>query len=121
MQLPRASNTKAALADDDEFAAAILAGKTDQDLRGEGRQSPVTLSEFTPEVAALYDVVDRLGDVCSGLVGLGGKKPRPTRPIPRPKSAIDRVAAENRRKAHRSLVDRVLPGRSSQSALPPSS
>lgn len=118
MQLPRASNTKAALADDEEFAAAILAGKTDQDLND--RKSAVTLSEFTPEVAALYDVVDRLGDVCAGLVGLGGKKPRPTRPVPRPKSAIERVAAENRRKAHRSLVDRVLPGRAPQAALPPS-
>jgi hypothetical protein len=118
MQLPRASNTKAALAQNEEFAAAMLEGDTDED---EGPQrAPVLLSEYTPEVSALYDVVDRLGDVCAGLVGLGGKKPRQTRPVPRPKTAFDRVALENRRKSHRSLVDRVLPGRAPQAALPPS-
>ena len=119
MQLPQHSNTKAALANDDEYARLVLDGRTDQDLQRSG-QSMATLSEFTPEVAALFTVIDRLGDVCNGLVGLGGKKPRPNRPVPRPKSAIERVAAENRRKAHQSLVNRVLPGRAPQAALPPS-
>lgn len=111
MQLPQHSNTKAALANDDEFARMVLDGRDDSDLRASssGNKAAVTLAEFTPEVAALYDVIDRLGDVCAGLVNLGGKKPRQQRPVPRPKSAFERVAIENRRTAHRSLVSRVLP------------
>lgn len=109
MQLPAASNTKAALAQNEEFAAMVLNGRTTDDLRTPGQPS-VTLAEFTPEVAALYDVIDRLGDVVSGLVGLGGKKPRPPKRVPRPKSAIERMALENRRQAHKALATRVLPG-----------
>lgn len=108
LQLPDHSNTKAALAADEEFARAVLQGRTMDDLHKPG-QARVSLAEFTPEVAALYDVVDRLGDVCSGLVGLGGKKPRPVRPVPRPKSAFQRIAAENRRASHAALWERVRP------------
>lgn len=106
--LPRHSLTKEALAQDEEFATRIVAGRTDEDLRAQGRAA-VAISEFTPEVAALYDVVDRLGEVCAGLTQLGGKRPRPVRPVPRPKTALDRVAHENRRKAHRALWERVKP------------
>lgn len=108
MRLPRHSLTKEALAQDEEFAARVLAGRTEDDLRSSSRAS-VSLSEFTPEVQALYDVIDRLGDVCAGLQGLGGKKPRPPRPIPRPKTAFDRVAFANRRRAHQALWERVKP------------
>lgn len=107
MQLPAASNVKAALANDDEFALMVLDGRDIDDLRQPGK-SAVSLAEYTPEVAALYDVIDRLGDVCAGLVGLGGGKPKRTKPVPRPKSAFERVAIENRRKQHQSLVSRVL-------------
>lgn len=104
--LPKTSLTKEALAQDEEFAASVLAGRTTDDLRGPGS---IPLSEFTPEVAALFDVIDRLGDVCNGLVGLMGKKPRPVRPVPRPKTAFDRIALENRRRAHKALWERVRP------------
>jgi len=108
MQLPAASNTKAALANDDDFARMVLGGRDLDDLNSSAKAS-VSLAEYTPEVAALYSVIDRLGDVCAGLVGLGGKKPNKVRPVPRPKSAFERIAIENRRNAHKSLAARVLP------------
>lgn len=66
-------------------------------------------SEFSPETEALYIVADRLGDVCSGLVGLGGGKPKRTQPLPRPKTAVQRVKDRQRRVRHEALVARVLP------------
>lgn len=108
MQLPQTSNMKAKLADDDEFARTVLAGRHIDDLRQPGRAT-VSLSEFSPEVAALFDVVDRLGDVCTGLRGLAGGKGRGPRPLPRPKTAFERVAFENRRQAHHALWERVKP------------
>jgi hypothetical protein len=108
MQLPQTSNMKAKLADDEEFARSVLRGRDIDDLRQPGKAT-VSLTEFSPEVAALFDVVDRLGDVCAGLRGLSGAKARPPRPLPRPKTAFDRVAFENRRRAHKALWERVKP------------
>lgn len=86
----------------------MIAGRTTDDLQ-QPDQPQASLSEFTPELAALYDVIDRLGDVCSGLVGLGGGSPSRPRPVPRPKSAFQRIAIENRRAYHSALWERIKP------------
>jgi hypothetical protein len=107
-QLPQTSNTKAKLADDEEFARAIIGDRNIDDLRQPGA-SPVSLAEFSPEVGALFDVVDRLGDVVAGLRSLSGSKGRAPRPVPRPKTAFERVATANRRQKHHELWERIKP------------
>lgn len=110
--LERTSQTREAMVQSEEFMAQVLGNGNDD---SETRKGP-RFSEFSPETEALYMVVDRLGDVCSGLVGLGGKKPRPNRPLPRPETAYDRVKRAQRHAEHEKLKARLSPTRSREGA-----
>jgi hypothetical protein len=92
------------MANDEEFLERVLAEAPDEET---SNRPP--FEEFSPEVAAIYIVADRLADVCRGLVGLGGKKPKTIAPLPRPASALERIKNRKRRKQHEALVARVLP------------
>lgn len=65
------------------------------------------LSEFTPQVAMLADVMDRLGDVVIATIAAQGGKPPKIPPTPRPKTALDRLRAQRERERHESLVAEV--------------
>ena len=69
----------------------------------------IRLSDFSPEVEALYNVIDRLGDIVSGVVGLGGKRPPKIPTMRRPLTALKDIQFERRLAEHKALVARVLP------------
>jgi hypothetical protein len=99
-RLPSSSRYVEAMANDDEFAASFLdtPAKTDT-----GPQ----LSEYTPEVARLDLLLDRLSELISATIQVnGGKAPR-IRPAKRPETAFSRL--EKRRTEQRigSLIAEV--------------
>lgn len=105
--LPRTSHFVAAIAQDEEAAEAAL----DHDDRDPALAGP-HLTEWTPEVQALYGLADRLGTLIQVTLAAGGaKQPKPLPSWPRPRLAIDRVRERRRHQKHQRLVDRVL-GRS---------
>jgi hypothetical protein len=98
-QLPSSSRTTEAMANDDEFADRVgPQAATDTGPR---------VSEYTPEVARLDVLVDRLSELIAVSIQLaGGKAPR-VRPARRPETAFSR--AEKRRTERRigSLIAEV--------------
>lgn len=98
-QLPSSSRTTEAMANDDELAASF----TDTPAKDTGPR----LSEYTPEVARLDVLVDRLSELIAVSIQVaGGKAPR-VRPARRPETAFSR--AEKRRTEQRigSLIAEV--------------
>lgn len=98
-QLPSSSRTTEAMANDDELAESL--GPQ------EGSDTGPRLSEYTPEVARLDVLVDRLSELIAATIQLnGGKAPR-VRPAKRPETAFSR--AEKRRREQRigSLIAEV--------------
>lgn len=65
------------------------------------------LREFTPEVALMTAMVDRLTEVATGVVALGGAKPGKPEQLPRPETAVDRLRRELERASYRSLLAEV--------------
>lgn len=94
------------MSQDDELVALVANG---QDPTTGSASRAIRMAEFSPEVEALYGVTDRLGDVVSGLVGLGGRKPPRISPLPRPSTAWERFAHRQDLERHQALVRRVLP------------
>ena len=105
LHLPRTSLTREAMVNDDEMVAELL--RANPSAAAPSRHP--RYAEFGPTEEALADVTDRLGEVVRGLVGLGGKKPKPVKAVPRPRTAFDRVREEIDREQHSSLVARLLP------------
>ena len=102
-RLPAWSAFSEARLSDPEFAEQVerLATET------KGPPPPPPLSEFTPQVAMLADIMDRLGDVVIATIASQGGKPPKIPPAPRPKTAVDRLRAQREREAHESLVAEV--------------
>lgn len=90
---------------DDEMVEELLRHSPDA---GKPSRHP-RYSEFSPETEALADVTDRLGEVVRGLVGLGGKKPKPVKATPRPQTAFQRVKEAHDLARHDSVVARLTP------------
>lgn len=93
--LPRASHFRQATADDDEWAEEYLA----QERVGKVEPPPsLPMSEFTHEVELLSMVVELLQATNSNLRVLAHEKnPPKVKPMPRPRTALDR--ARDRRRA----------------------
>lgn len=73
---------------------------------------PVRMADWSPELEALYLTVDRLGEVVKAVVATIPKARLPQiTPMPRPRTAVDKIRQRRRVVAHRALVARVLPGR----------
>lgn len=94
------------MGNDDEFVEQLLAGSEGAD---DGPSSGPRLSEFTPEVEALYGAIDRLADVIAVTQAMGGKKPKRIPPVKRPVTAFDRLRQREQRRQHAALVARLLP------------
>jgi len=80
-----------------------------------------SLTTWTPEVAALTNVLDAVRGVQHAIVAVNsekGKTPEPPKPSPRPVTPLERalkLAEFERKKAkHQSLVARVLPHKAKQ-------
>lgn len=100
--LPSRSRLGIAQANDDEFAERILA------LRGDDEVTTPPLESFSPEVAAMTNLFDRLGEVAAMLEMLVTQREvRPVPPSPRPVTAFDRVRQRLAWDSHTDLVDEV--------------
>ena len=86
---------------DPEVVEAVLAAG-DQD-RPPARPA---LSEFTPELSMLTNMVDRLSELIAIMVKVNGGKSSVT-PMPRPLTGIDRALLLREEQHHLDLVDEV--------------
>lgn len=98
--LPASSATVEAQLDDPEYAAWAATQKP----------APPTaprLSEWSPDVARLTDIHDRLSELIAAVIASGGGKPPRPAALPRPRTEVDRLRAKARRSRHDSLVAEV--------------
>jgi hypothetical protein len=71
------------------------------------KPTPPAWSEYTPERAALDNILDRLGDVVTAVVTSAGSKPPTITPATRPITEVDRVRLRREKNAHDALVAEV--------------
>lgn len=101
--LPSYSRLAAAMAEDEEAAEQLLAANGGQ----MPKPGPPPLTEYTPEVARLDNVVDRLGEVMGAVIGGAGGKPPKIKPAPRPVTALSRVRDRIADAHHNAVVELV--------------
>lgn len=87
--------------DDPEVVAWALA---QPEPTGPGRPA---LQDFTPELEALTNIIDQLGQVTNAVLVAGGRKPLSIKPFRRPLTGIERARAQREKQRHLSLVDEV--------------
>lgn len=117
-RLPSHSWYSSAVAMDEEHAAMMAASIAARKESGqEAPPSGPALTNWTPEVAALTQLLDAVRGVQYAVVAVqaGKKAGEPPKPAPRPVTPLEKAlktAEYNRRKsAHEDLVARVLPGK----------
>lgn len=101
VQLPSSSRTAEAMANDDEMAEKIAGQKY--------RDTGPRLSEYTPVVARLDVLADRIAELIALTVQVNnknGKAPR-VRPARRPETAITRAERRRAQRKYNALVDEV--------------
>ncbi|WP_431881817.1 hypothetical protein [Micromonospora chalcea] len=114
--LPRNSAYMQALTDDEDWARAILA-RPDPD---EPAPPSVRLADWSPELEMLTNLYDRLGELVRVVAMTGGGKPARPKPAPRPRTAIDRIRARQRKAKHARVVRAMLPHKATEAAPPAS-
>lgn len=65
------------------------------------------LQDFTPELEALTNIIDALGQVTNAVLVAGGRKPLSIKPFRRPLTGIERARTQREKQRHLSLVDEV--------------
>jgi hypothetical protein len=116
-RLPAHSWYAASVSMDEEHARMMAESIAARQASGEEAESSgPSLTTWTPEVAALTNVLDAVRGVQHAIVAVNsekGKMPEPPKPSPRPTTPLERAlkrAAFDRRKAsHEALVARMLP------------
>jgi hypothetical protein len=107
-RLPSGSQYISAIVDDEDLADAVDAAA----------QSTPSVSEWSPTVAALAVIADRLATLINVQVARGGGKPGQVDPYPRPVTAAQRVRGRRRMERHQRLVSLLLPGDDASSGKP---
>lgn len=105
--LPRHSLYRAALDDDEDFAALAFTGPDgDTDVR-------VPLARYDEVALRLDNIFDALNAVNETLIAVNSTKSAMRRPnrAPRPETAIQRIAARTKIDRIESIVDRMTGGR----------
>lgn len=102
-RLPSDSHYVSAVADDDDLAEAVEA-------HAAANPAP-SMTEWSPMMALLAVIADRLAVLINVQVARGGGKPGPVHPYPRPVTAAQRVREQRRLERHNRLVSLLLPGR----------
>lgn len=100
--LPATSAFIEARLNDPAVAEQVLAAH--QENTGPGRPP---LTDFTPEVAMLANVFDRMGEMVAWLTVLAGQKAANPQPAPRPVTGVDRARRRLEDAQHQALVDEV--------------
>lgn len=88
------------MANDDELAESF----PDEPAGDSGPR----ISEYTPDVARLDVLIDRLGELIGVTIQVAGGKSPKIRPVKRPETAFSRAAARRRDRRIGSLIDEVL-------------
>jgi hypothetical protein len=100
-RLPASSAFVEAQLDDPEVAARLVA-------QPDGPPSRPRVSDWSPDVARLTDIFDRLGELLAAVIATAsGGKVKPPPPSPRPSTAVDRLKAQAVKDRHRALVAEV--------------
>jgi hypothetical protein len=99
-RLPSNSHYIAAIANDEELADGA---------EGEAAPSAPPLTEWSPVVAALAAVADRLSTLINVQVARGGGQTTKIAPYPRPVTAAQRIKERNKLTRHQELVARLIP------------
>lgn len=114
--LPGHSHFSAAIANDEEHAKLLAEAMTQRKDRGEEQSTGPSLTRWTPEVAAIADLIDEVKALRYVTISANttkGPAPKPPEPYARPGSAIQdamrRAETDRRWAAHRSLAARMLP------------
>lgn len=125
-RLPGHSHFSAAIANDEEHAemAAKAAADRGETRPGAKEDTGPPLTSWTPEVAALTQVLDAVNQVRYAVIAVqaGKKAGDPPKPARRPQTALERAFRKaeyvRRQTAHEALVARVLPKKSPIKAAP---
>jgi hypothetical protein len=112
--LPRNCAYIEALSEDDEVAEEVLRQPENQKPRGAAPR----ISEWSPELERMTDLLDRMGEVMIAVVASQGGKAPKIRPAARPRTAIDRMRERKRYEHHRKTVARVLVQKSDGTEVP---
>lgn len=99
-RLPRDSAYMEAIANDDAIADRIV------EMDAPAPTGP-RLSDWSPEVEALYSLVDRVTELIHLTASAHGAKPSKPKYAPRPVTALDRARQRRKQRRHRELVARV--------------
>ena len=86
--------------DDPEYAGWVLS-LPEQPSRGP------RMSEWTPDVARLTDIYDRLGELVAAVIATAGGKPPKLVPSRRPRTELDRLRDRSAQARHAGLVAEV--------------
>lgn len=110
-RLPRHTHYSEAVGNDEEHARLLAEAMQN---RPQDTPSGPALHTWTPEVAALHDILDAVRGLTYTLVVVnGGKNAKPPKPSDRPVTALERmmksVRHEVRLEKHKALAARLLP------------
>lgn len=84
-------------------------------LRPQPGESVSSFRDYTAEVARLDTIIDKLnGVIVAVFKAANAKGVDMPKPVPRPRTALDRVIVEERERMHKELVARVLPHKRKQ-------
>lgn len=116
--LPRHSYYSDAVSNDVEHARMLADAYAEQGEDGEKPKRTMPMTQFTPEVSALADLIDAVNRNTHVLQLVNtdpkaGKKPSPPEPYLRPETALQRemkvATTRARQRKHEELVARLLP------------
>jgi hypothetical protein len=100
--LPRNSAYVEALSLDEELAAQV-ASRPPVDKPG---KSSVNMRDWSPLLEMLTVIADRQADIIQAIIASQGGKPPKIRPLPRPKTAIEKLS--DPRLQHQKILSRVM-------------
>jgi hypothetical protein len=86
---------------DEELAEQVI-NNPDPAPRGD----PMRMREWSPELEILTAMADRLGDVIQAVIAAQGGKPPKIKPMPRPKTAVEKL--RDPRRQHRRTLSKVM-------------
>lgn len=114
--LPRHSHYSEAVSQDPEHTKLLAQAMAERGESGETEKTGPPLHTWTPEVAAMHDVLDAVRRIPWAIfMAQGGKKAAgdPPGPVPRPVTALDReikrARNDDRQARHNALAARMLP------------
>lgn len=105
-RLRRSTHFGEATAADEKLAEFVL--RKERDRNGEELPPTRRMSEFTVEAELLSVVADRLAELVQVGVASRGGRPRQVKPMPRPKTAVEKLRSEQTQLSVSFTLDRIF-------------